>query len=66
MKLRYQKVVIAKNDKSETFVTSITLPTHLDELAAKALTRRVNMALAEMEVSGVIKQSCFATLVAED
>lgn len=66
MKIRYQKVVIAKNDRSETFVTSIILPTHLDELAAKALTRRVNMALAEMEASGVIKQSCYATLISED
>lgn len=60
------RILIRRNDRRETIVATVILPDDLSQGQSATIATRLNWALAEMEVSGVIKQSCFATLATED
>ena len=57
------KLNIRMNNRKETFVTSIELPDGIGQNAALALRGQLNAVLCEMEMNGLMKQSCFVELI---
>lgn len=60
------RILIRRNDKLETLVSTIILPDDLSLEQSVTITARLNCALAEIGLFGVKKHSCYAKLISED